>query len=335
LDFGIPKLQSFCFKGFIKIKLNISPLVHVLLQKRDDNKPPPFFISLVSLLRRPELERPLSRTSSNLGCCLSVNFFILKEMSEQKKPPKSRVFFVGMKLLHKPGNKPLQEKNSFFHTYYKWVLWLSLSLYFFTSYLITTNPNTAPTSPNTSSHVSNSESHAVPRAVIDSTTNSLGGVTLHTRQHFQLTNGLVLEFISTRFVAGVLKNLKMFVYELPPKFNTGWLANKRCSNHLFASEVAIHRALLTSEVRTFDPYEADFFFVPVYVSCNFSAVNGFPAIGHARSIISSAVNLVSTEYPFWNRSKGRDHVFVASHDFGACFHSLVKCQCPTSVEYIV
>ncbi|QCE09382.1 probable glucuronoxylan glucuronosyltransferase IRX7 isoform X2 [Vigna unguiculata] len=228
-------------------------------------------------------------------------------MSEQKKPPKSRVFFVGMKLLHKPGNKPLQEKNSFFHTYYKWVLWLSLSLYFFTSYLITTNPNTAPTSPNTSSHVSNSESHAVPRAVIDSTTNSLG----------------------------VLKNLKMFVYELPPKFNTGWLANKRCSNHLFASEVAIHRALLTSEVRTFDPYEADFFFVPVYVSCNFSAVNGFPAIGHARSIISSAVNLVSTEYPFWNRSKGRDHVFVASHDFGACFHSLEDAAIANGIPQIL
>ncbi|XP_047165989.1 probable glucuronoxylan glucuronosyltransferase IRX7 [Vigna umbellata] len=215
-------------------------------------------------------------------------------MSEQKKPPKSRVFFVGMKLLHKPGNKPPQEKNSFFHTYYKWLLWLSLSLYFFTSYLITSNPNTTPTSPDTSSHVSNSESHAVPRALIDSETNSLG----------------------------VLKNLKMFVYELPPKYNTHWLANKRCGNHLFASEVAIHRALLTSEVRTFDPYEADFFFVPVYVSCNFSAVNGFPAIGHARSLISSAVNLVSMEYPFWNHSKGRDHVFVASHDFGACFHSL-------------
>ncbi|ESW22141.1 hypothetical protein PHAVU_005G130800 [Phaseolus vulgaris] len=208
-------------------------------------------------------------------------------MSEQKKPPKSRVIYVGMKLLHKPGNKPLQEKNSFFHAYYKWVLWLSLSLYFFTSYLITSNPNNAPTSPDTSSHV-------VPRAFVDTTTNSLG----------------------------VLKNLKLFVYELPPKYNTDWLANKRCANHLFASEVAIHRALLKSEVRTFDPYEADFFFVPVYVSCNFSAVNGFPAIGHARALISSAVNLVSTAYPFWNRSNGRDHVFVASHDFGSCFHSL-------------
>ena len=104
--------------------------------------------------------------------------------------------------------------------------------------------------------------------------------------------------------------MKVFVYELPPKYNTDWLANERCSSHLFASEVAIHRALLTSEVRTFDPYEADFFFVPVYVSCNFSAVNDFPAIGHARTLIS----------------------FVASHDFGACFHTLVKNLSPKSFK---
>jgi hypothetical protein len=118
--------------------------------------------------------------------------------------------------------------------------------------------------------------------------------------------------------------LKIFVYDLPPNYNTDWLSNERCSSHLFAAEVGIHRALLNSDVRTFDPYEADFFFVPVYVSCNFSTVNGFPAIGHARSLISSAVRLISSEYPFWNRTRGSDHVFVASHDYGACFHAMVR-----------
>ncbi|KAG6417648.1 hypothetical protein SASPL_119832 [Salvia splendens] len=85
--------------------------------------------------------------------------------------------------------------------------------------------------------------------------------------------------------------MKVYVYELPPKFNSDWLANERCSSHLFATEVAIHRALLSSDIRTFEPWEADFFFVPVYVSCNFSTVNGFPAIGHARSLISAAIDL--------------------------------------------
>ncbi|KAL9243936.1 hypothetical protein vseg_017768 [Gypsophila vaccaria] len=116
--------------------------------------------------------------------------------------------------------------------------------------------------------------------------------------------------------------IKVYVYELPEKYNKEWLKNERCSKHLFASEVAIHKALLKSEVRTLDPNEADLFFVPVYVSCNFSTINGFPAIGHARSLISSAVHLISSRFPFWNRTLGSDHVFVASHDFGSCFHTL-------------
>ena len=150
----------------IKFKINKYIPTCSYFGAKDVNKSLPLFISSVSLLGRPELGSALSTTFSKPGWCLSL---ILKEMSEQKKAPKSRVFYVGMKLLHKPGNKPLQEKNGFFHAYYKWVLWLSLSLYFFTSYLITSNPNNAPTSPDTSSHV-------VPRTLID-TTNSLGAVT--------------------------------------------------------------------------------------------------------------------------------------------------------------
>ncbi|XP_027346109.1 probable glucuronoxylan glucuronosyltransferase IRX7 [Abrus precatorius] len=212
-------------------------------------------------------------------------------MVQHKRPPNSRGYYVKMKLLHKHG-RPQQEKSCFYK-YYKWVLWLSLSLYFFTSYLISNNHHhhTTPTSHDKTTHVS--------RALFESNNATA-----------PLQNNLGL------------KNLKVFVYDLPPKYNTDWLANERCSKHLFASEVAIHRALLTSDVRTFDPYEADFFFVPVYVSCNFSTVNGFPAIGHARSLIASAVKLISSEYPFWNRSRGSDHVFVASHDFGSCFHTL-------------
>uniref|UniRef100_A0A7N2KMF2 Exostosin GT47 domain-containing protein n=1 Tax=Quercus lobata TaxID=97700 RepID=A0A7N2KMF2_QUELO len=71
------------------------------------------------------------------------------------------------------------------------------------------------------------------------------------------------------------QDLKIFVHDLPPNYNTDWLSNEKRTKHLFASEVAIHRALLNSDVRTFDPYEAHFFFVPVYVSCNFSTINGW------------------------------------------------------------
>ncbi|ESW04319.1 hypothetical protein PHAVU_011G085300 [Phaseolus vulgaris] len=216
-------------------------------------------------------------------------------MALHKTAPNSRGYYVKMKLLHKHGRLHHHQEKNCFYKYYKWLLWLSLSLYFFTSYLISNN-NTPKQPPSLkTTHGS--------RTLIESN-NTAPPQSLNYLGH------------------GSLKNLKVFVYDLPPKYNTDWLSNERCSKHLFASEVAIHRALLTSEVRTFDPYEADFFFVPVYVSCNFSTINGFPAIGHARSLIASAVNLVSSEYPFWNRSRGSDHVFVASHDFGSCFHTL-------------
>ncbi|KAE9616708.1 putative xylogalacturonan beta-1,3-xylosyltransferase [Lupinus albus] len=218
-------------------------------------------------------------------------------MIEQKRTPKSttRGFYVKMKILHKHA-RPQQEKSSCcFYTYHKWLLWLFLSFYFFTSYLITNNNNNLK---------------STKLSPLESTNINTTTTPLTTNLKFQQQG------------SSLLNNLKMFVYDLPPKYNTNWLVNERCSTHLFASEVAIHRALLTSQVRTFDPYEADFFFVPVYVSCNFSAVNGFPAIGHARSLIASAVKRISEEYPFWNRSRGSDHVFVASHDFGSCFHTL-------------
>ncbi|EPS70309.1 hypothetical protein M569_04450 [Genlisea aurea] len=120
----------------------------------------------------------------------------------------------------------------------------------------------------------------------------------------------------------LFEGMKVYVYDLPEKYNRDWLSDERCGRHLFAAEVAIHEALMRSDVRTLDPSDADFFFVPVYVSCNFSKINGFPAIGHARSLIKAAVGHISYEFPFWKRSNGSDHVFVATHDFGSCFHTM-------------
>lgn len=93
-------------------------------------------------------------TTFDLGCCfLPLN---LNEMAQQKRPPNSRGYYVKMKLLQKHGrphhhhHHHQQEKNCFYR-YYKWVLWLSLSLYFFTSYLISNNNNHHTKKP---SHVS-------------------------------------------------------------------------------------------------------------------------------------------------------------------------------------
>ncbi|KAK9691191.1 hypothetical protein RND81_09G182200 [Saponaria officinalis] len=206
------------------------------------------------------------------------------------KPRKG--FYVKMKFLHsnhrhgRPKDNNIFKRNfhHFYYRFFKWILWIFLSFYLFFSFPSFKHSN----------HLHKFKQ----RSLIES---------------------------SPSFEASLAKsdlNLKVYVYELPEKYNEEWLKNERCSKHLFASEVAIHKALLKSEIRTLEPNEADLFFVPVYVSCNFSTINGFPAIGHARSLISSAVHLISLRFPFWNRTRGSDHVFVASHDFGACFHTL-------------
>lgn len=181
-----------------------------------------------------------------------------------------------MKLLR---NKHGKTDHSFSFKYLKWLLWFSLSFYFFATSLHTHRPKTT-------------------------SFNSL--IYHHQPKPFKKIN------------------LKLYIYELPSKYNTDWLSNGRCNHHLFASEVLLHKTLSNSQVRTFDPSLADLFFVPVYVTCNFSTANGFPSIGHARGLLSSAVDFISSELPFWNRSNGSDHVFVASHDHGACFHTMVK-----------
>ncbi|CAN7005921.1 hypothetical protein IGI04_009669 [Brassica rapa subsp. trilocularis] len=214
------------------------------------------------------------------------------------KTKKKTGFIVNMQQLNHNNRGGNNLFIVFFRHYYKWILWFFLSLYFFTSYFARDQSTTTTTTSLISNHKTSSSlpSHAL--------------------------------FESSAIVkpahASIFSGMKIYVYDLPARFNADWVTSSdRCASHLFAAEVAIHRALLSdSNVRTLDPEEADFFFVPVYVSCNFSTANGFPSLSHARSLISSAVDFISESYPFWNRTRGSDHVFVASHDFGACFHAM-------------
>ncbi|KAJ0261354.1 glucuronoxylan glucuronosyltransferase F8H [Hirschfeldia incana] len=216
---------------------------------------------------------------------------------------KKTSFIVKMQLNHKNRGGNINKRNIFFRHYYRWILWFFLSLYFFTSYFAGDDQSSpSSTTIKTRNLISNHKtSSSLPsHAIIESSA-------IVNQPHTSIFSGM-----------------KIYVYDLPARFNADWVtASERCVSHLFAAEVAIHRALLSdSSVRTLDPEEADFFFVPVYVSCNFSTANGFPSLSHARSLISSAVDFISESYPFWNRTRGSDHVFVASHDFGACFHAM-------------
>ncbi|KAG6438346.1 hypothetical protein SASPL_103286 [Salvia splendens] len=209
------------------------------------------------------------------------------ETKKTKKTKKKASFHAEMKLFHTKNN------NSRYKCF-KHAIILSISLYFLSSFIITRHkPST-----------------------ISTTTISRSKPSLALMAENRLDSS-ALDF--------KFNGMRIYVYDLPAKFNRDWLrrsGGERCSSHLFAAEVAIHRALMSCEARTLEPRQADFFFVPVYVSCNFSEVNGFPAIGHARSLIAAAIEHVSSQFPFWNRSRGSDHVFIASHDFGSCFHTM-------------
>ncbi|KAK8949603.1 putative beta-1,4-xylosyltransferase IRX10L [Platanthera zijinensis] len=117
-----------------------------------------------------------------------------------------------------------------------------------------------------------------------------------------------------------VRRLKVFVYELLRKYNKKILQkDPRCLTHMFAAEIFMHRFLLSSPVHTLNPDEADWFYTPVYTTCNLTP-NGLPLPFKSPRMMRSAIQLISSNWPYWNRTEGADHFFIVPHDFGACFH---------------
>ncbi|MCO5594804.1 hypothetical protein L7F22_048838 [Adiantum nelumboides] len=114
--------------------------------------------------------------------------------------------------------------------------------------------------------------------------------------------------------------LKVYVYDIPSKFNKRVVQrDMRCLSHMFATEIYMHLFLLSSSVRTFNPEEADWFYTPVYTNCDLTKT-GLPFIDNMPRMMHGAIQYISTQWPYWNRTDGADHFFVVPHDFGACFH---------------
>ncbi|KAG6747288.1 hypothetical protein POTOM_049684 [Populus tomentosa] len=114
--------------------------------------------------------------------------------------------------------------------------------------------------------------------------------------------------------------LKVFVYELPSKYNKKiQQKDPRCLTHMFAAKIFMHRFLLSSPVRTLNPKEADWFYTPVYTTCDLTP-NDLPFPFKSPRMMRSAIHLISSNWHHWNRTEGADHFFVVPHDFGACFH---------------
>jgi hypothetical protein len=110
-------------------------------------------------------------------------------------------------------------------------------------------------------------------------------------------------------------SFKIFVYNLPPKFHVEMLKkNKRCVTDQYGTEIRIHANIMQSKMYTLDPLEAEFFYVPVYGECklfeNIATLGAKKGLQETNSWWLEAMKLVTDQYPFWNRTQGRDHVFT-------------------------
>ncbi|KAM7272304.1 hypothetical protein ACFE04_026967 [Oxalis oulophora] len=117
-----------------------------------------------------------------------------------------------------------------------------------------------------------------------------------------------------------MEKLRVLAYELPSKYNKKiLLKDPRCLIHMFAAEIFMHKFLLLSQVCTLNPEEADWFYTPVCATCD-STPNGLPLPFKSPRMMISAMQLISSNCPYWNQTEGADHFFVVPLDFGACFH---------------
>lgn len=122
------------------------------------------------------------------------------------------------------------------------------------------------------------------------------------------------------------QRLSIYVYNLPSRFNTDLVKTSHtspshirdpyCDTNFYSSEVHVHRFLLNSSVRTTDPSAANYFYVPVYTTCDL--INTQPNdVERTGSNFRDAMRYVTSDYPFWNASNGRDHIFLFAQGFSA------------------
>lgn len=138
----------------------------------------------------------------------------------------------------------------------------------------------------------------------------------------------------------------VYVYDLPPEFNSLLLEGRHykfeCVNRiydernvtlwtdqLYGSQMALYESMLASRYRTLNGEEADYFFVPVLDSCIITRGDDAPHLSMQdhRGLRSSltlefykkAYDHIVKQYPYWNRSSGRDHIWSFSWDEGACY----------------
>ena len=109
-------------------------------------------------------------------------------------------------------------------------------------------------------------------------------------------------------------DFKIFVYDLKPEYNTDLARDQpRCRTDQYGTEIRFHENLMHHAVRTTNPEEAEFFFVPIYGECYLFRETQNSGTNNAMKVTNlwyrDALKTIQTEHPYWNRTDGRDHVW--------------------------
>lgn len=110
------------------------------------------------------------------------------------------------------------------------------------------------------------------------------------------------------------KQFKVFVYgegELP-LFHNG-----PCKSIYSMEGKFIHELEVNKQFRTLEPDKAHVYFLPFSVTMlvQYVYVPNSHDFGPIKQTVRDYVSVISTKYPFWNRSLAADHFMVACHDW--------------------
>ncbi|KAK9723952.1 hypothetical protein RND81_05G036700 [Saponaria officinalis] len=111
------------------------------------------------------------------------------------------------------------------------------------------------------------------------------------------------------------KRLKVYVYEEgePPLFHNG-----PCKSIYSTEGNFIHQMEIDLQFRTRNPEKAHVFFLPFSVAMmvQFVYVRDSRDFGTIRHTVRDYINIISSKYPYWNRSQAADHFMLSCHDWG-------------------
>lgn len=110
------------------------------------------------------------------------------------------------------------------------------------------------------------------------------------------------------------KRFKVYVYEEgePPLFHNG-----PCKSIYSTEGNFIHLMEINNQFRTKKPEKAHIFFLPlsVVMMVHYVYRRDSQDFGPIRQTMRDYVNVISSKYPYWNRSLAADHFMLSCHDW--------------------